>query len=194
MKNFFIIILRTLPLLLGAVGLYYFAENQWSPDNRPSPVSAVSATKGIGQPALDFTLSVYGRPGEKFTLSSLRGQAMILNFWATWCLPCIKEMPELLKVAKRYKSQGLKIVAVSIDKNEKLIERFFKRYPKLNAIKDEFTLVIDPKSETALQYGTARYPETYLIDRKFMIQNKFSGEQPWAAAGYMRYYQKILQK
>lgn len=194
MKTFSTIIFRALPLLLVAVGLYFFAEYQWSPENRPSPASAVNATKSIGQPALDFTLAQYGKPGETFQLSSLKGQAVILNFWATWCLPCIKEMPALLEVAKRYKAEGLKIVAVSIDKNEELIDRFFKRYPNLNAIKEEFVLVIDPKSETALQYGASRYPETYLIDRNFMIQNKFAGEQPWTAPGYSQYYQKILQK
>ncbi len=194
MKAFSTILFRGSLLILLAVGLYFFAEYQWSPDNRPSPTSAVNATKAIGQPALDFTLSHYNKPGEKFQLSSLKGKAVILNFWATWCAPCIKEMPDLLTVAKAYKAQGLKVVAVSIDNDPKLLDRFFKRYPHLKEIQEEFIVVIDPKSEVALQYGASRFPETYLINREFMILNKFAGEQPWTASGYKGYYEKILQK
>lgn len=194
MSSYLSIILRVSAFLLVALGLYFFAEYQWSPNNQPSPASAKNATKGIGQPALDFTLARYPASGGSFQLESLKGQAIIVNFWATWCAPCIKEMPALLEVARRYKDQGLKIVAVSIDKNEALLDRFFKRYPKLKDIQDEFVMVIDPTSEIALQYGASRFPETYLINREFMILHKFAGEQPWTAPGYTQYYNKILQK
>lgn len=194
MKKISPIILRALPLVLLALGLYYFAESQWGSESQVSPAEAIFATKAIGQPALDFTLQSYPYTGEEFHFEKLRGQAVILNFWATWCAPCIKEMPALLEIARKYKDQGLKVVAVSIDNDFELLDRFFKRYPQLKAIQEEFVIVLDPRSETALRYGASRFPETYLINRNFMIENKFAGEQPWTAPGYEAYYQKILQK
>ncbi|MBF0557866.1 MAG: redoxin domain-containing protein [Nitrospirae bacterium] len=134
-------------------------------------VSSVSA-QIPGSPAPDFTLT--DLHGSKVSLSGLRGNVVIMNFWATWCGPCKAEMPSLHNLYTEYKSKGLAVVAISIDATEKPVISFIEQK------KLAFPVLIDKNKEVYFDsYAGMGLPETFIIDRKGIVIEKIMGEQEW---------------
>jgi peroxiredoxin len=102
-----------------------------------------------------------------------KGDVVLLNFWATWCPPCRKEIPSMVKLYKEFSSQGLKILAVSVDRNRDDLESFVKEYQM------PFQVLHDANSVAARQYGVFRFPETFLIDRKGRVRRHLVGAVEW---------------
>jgi peroxiredoxin len=124
----------------------------------------------IGTAAPDFTVKDADR---QVTLSQLRGQVVVLNFWATWCPPCVEETPSLLQMQQRLKDKGVTVLAVSVDADESAYRRFLRDHNvNLLTVRDA-----DQKSNNL--YGTIRFPETYIIDRKGVVRRKFIGAVDW---------------
>lgn len=97
----------------------------------------------------------------------------MLNFWATWCKPCVQEIPSLVEMQRRMKAKGVTVLAVSVDVDEKAYRQFLKDH-EVNLL-----AVRDPSGKTNALYGTFKFPETYVIDRKGVIQRKFLGAVDW---------------
>src|SRR5258707_558083 len=95
--------------------------------------------------------------GRKLTPSDFGGKMLVLNFWATWCAPCVEEVPSLNAFQKRFANAGVKVVAVSIDKNPQKYRAFLDR------IHVSFETARDPNADVSAEYGTFQYPETYII-------------------------------
>ena len=106
-------------------------------------------------------------------LDQFRGQIVVLNFWATWCPPCVEEMPSLVEMQRRMKAKGVTVVAVSIDVDEGAYHQFVKEHG-VNLL-----TVRDPDEKTPKLYGTHGWPETYIIDRKGVVRRKFIGAVDW---------------
>jgi cytochrome c biogenesis protein CcmG/thiol:disulfide interchange protein DsbE len=136
-----------------------------------------------GRPALDFPLTIAGKPEH---LSDLKGKVVVLNFWATWCPPCVEETPALNRLQKYIDSRGGTILGVSIDEDGLAYEKFLKEYSVV------FPTYRDPSKKTAIDYGTTMYPETYVIDRHGKIARKFVGEQQWDSQEMYSYFDAIL--
>jgi peroxiredoxin len=109
----------------------------------------------------------------KITLSQFRGQVVVLNFWATWCPPCVEEMPSLVEMQRRMKAKGVTVVAVSTDVDESAYRQFLKTHG-VNLV-----TVRDPDQKSNALYGTFKFPETYVIDRNGVIRRKFIGAVDW---------------
>ncbi|HLW85673.1 MAG TPA: TlpA disulfide reductase family protein [Candidatus Sulfotelmatobacter sp.] len=124
----------------------------------------------IGSTAPDFTVQDDER---KVTLSQFRGQVLVLNFWATWCPPCIEETPSLVVMQQRMKDKGITVLAVSVDVDENAYRRFLKEHG-VNLL-----TVRDPEQKSAGLYGTFKFPETYVIDRNGVMRRKFIGAVDW---------------
>ncbi len=133
-----------------------------------------------GQVAPDFTLS---DGTTTVHLANYRGQVVLLNFWATWCMPCVEEMPSLL--ALHHEEPNLAIVAVSIDDDPEAYQRFLVRHHV------DFTTVRDPSQSAAKLFRTDMWPETYLIDRNGIIRRKFVGAQEWTSPEIVNYLQSF---
>jgi cytochrome c biogenesis protein CcmG, thiol:disulfide interchange protein DsbE len=125
----------------------------------------------IGSNAPDFTVQDADR---QVTLSQFRGQVVVLNFWATWCPPCVEETPSLVQMQQRMKDKGVVVVAVSIDVDDKAYHRFLEDY-HVNLL-----TVRDPDEKSPMLYGTHGWPETYIIDRGGVLRRKFIGPVDWA--------------
>jgi cytochrome c biogenesis protein CcmG/thiol:disulfide interchange protein DsbE len=124
----------------------------------------------IGAAAPDFTVHDSNRT---VTLSQLKGQVVVLNFWATWCPPCIEEMPSLVQMQERMRSKGVTVLAVSVDADEKSYRQFLREHNvNLLSVRDG-----DQKSNEL--YGTSKFPETFVIDRKGVVRRKFIGAVDW---------------
>ena len=124
----------------------------------------------IGSNAPDFTV----QDGQnKLTLSQFRGQVVVLNFWATWCPPCVEEMPSLVEMQRRMKAKGVTVLAVSVDVDDGAYRQFLKDHG-VNLL-----TVRDPDQKSNRLYGTFKFPETYVIDRNGVMRRKFIGAVDW---------------
>lgn len=141
----------------------------------------------VGRIAPDFTLAA--TDGRTFTLSSLRGKPVVINFWATWCPPCRKEMPELEQLWQRYGS-GEELVLLGLDQAEDVatIEQFRREVANVT-----FPILLDRKTDVAREYGVKALPTTFFIDRDGRIQDvKLGG--PMDMAMVMDGVNKIMGK
>jgi cytochrome c biogenesis protein CcmG, thiol:disulfide interchange protein DsbE len=124
----------------------------------------------IGSAAPDFTVQDSDRT---VALNQFRGQVVVLNFWATWCPPCVEEMPSLVEMQRRMKAKGVTVVAVSIDVDKNAYHQFVKDHG-VNLL-----TVRDPEQKTPNLYGTRGWPETFIIDRNGVMRRKFIGPVDW---------------
>ncbi len=123
-------------------------------------------------PAPEFSLPTLS--GKSVRLSDLRGKVVLLNFWATWCVPCRTEMPAIEELYQRQKDRGLEVVAVNLDKLSTAgVEAFVKE------VAVTFPVVLDPSWSTALAYRVLGLPTTYLIDRAGNVVVREVGERDW---------------
>ncbi|HEX4684342.1 MAG TPA: TlpA disulfide reductase family protein [Gemmatimonadaceae bacterium] len=136
-----------------------------------------------GSDAPDFRAKVLGSNRYR-TLADYKGQVVVLNIWATWCGPCIKEIPSLEKLYQEYGPKGLKLVAVSIDSkpgtpyvSEDSIRRFVDHFGVTFDVLHDSTEVV----ETA--YQATGYPETFIIGREGTIRRKWIGADDWTSQG-----------
>ena len=136
----------------------------------------------IGSAAPDFTVRDSDRA---VTLSQLKGQIVVLNFWATYCAPCVEELPSLVQMQQHMKAKGVTVLAVSIDEDEKSYRRFLRDH--------DVTLlsVRDPDQKSNTLYGTAKIPETYIIDRNGVVRRKFIGAVDWTEPDVIEYLGKL---
>jgi cytochrome c biogenesis protein CcmG/thiol:disulfide interchange protein DsbE len=136
----------------------------------------------IGTAAPDFTVQDADRT---VTLRDLHGKVVVLNFWATWCAPCVEEMPSLVQLQQRFKDKGLSVVGVSIDVDGDAYRKFLKDY------KIDFVTVRDPDQKTSSLYGTFKWPETYIIDRDGIVRRKFIGPVEWSQPEIVDFLSKL---
>jgi len=136
----------------------------------------------IDTAAPDFNVQDTDR---KVTLSELRGKVVVLNFWATWCAPCVEEMPSLVQLQQRFKDKGLTVVGISIDVDNDAYHKFLKDY------KIDFPTVRDPDQRTSNLYGSFKWPETYIIDRNGIVRRKFIGPVEWSQPEIVDFLSKL---
>lgn len=103
------------------------------------------------------------------TLSQFRGQVVYVDFWASWCGPCRKSFPWMSDLQDRYKAQGLKVIAINLDSDRALGEKFLARYPA------RFTVAYNPQGDIAETYGVTGMPTSYLVDREGRIHAEHLG-------------------
>jgi cytochrome c biogenesis protein CcmG/thiol:disulfide interchange protein DsbE len=135
-----------------------------------------------GRPAKDFSFSLDGKPAR---LSDFRGKIVVLNFWATWCPPCVEETPALNKLQVALSPLGGTILGVSLDDDAKTYDDFLKAFTV------GFPTYRDPGKRIAPTYGTTMYPETYIIDPKGRIDRKIIGPQDWTSPTMLDYFKSL---
>ncbi len=138
----------------------------------------VEKSRSVWQ-APDFT--VKDLQGNEVQLSSFRGKLVVLNFWATWCEPCITEWPQVAKLARRLAEDGddgIAVVAVSIDQDAKLITPFLELMTlfesPVNVLWDETTLL-------HTEYGSAKIPDTFFVDEQGRVSAVFVNTREWGS-------------
>lgn len=129
-----------------------------------------SRPRGIGRTAQNFSVQDSER---QISLSQFRGQVVVLNFWASWCAPCISETPSLVNMQRRLHGKGVVVVAISEDEDEAAYRSFIKNYGI------GFVTVRDPSQRVKHLYGTVQLPETYIIDRDGILRRKFPYAVDW---------------
>jgi len=122
-------------------------------------------------------------------LEDYRGKVVLLNFWATWCMPCRAEMPGMETIWQKYKEQDLVIAAVSVDEGSRgRIETFSKLFD-LN-----FPILLDPESEVSDLYKVSNMPTSFLIDRNGKIISRIVGTDDWTSPEAIQLVEKLLSQ
>ncbi len=125
--------------------------------------------------------------GNMHSLKEFRGKVMILDFWATWCMPCRVEIPRLIDIYARYRRKGVEIIGVGIDKKEAIL-----------ALKNEmginYKILVDEKGDVARRYGVRGIPATYILDKKGRITEKHVGFRPGMEKRFEMTVKKLLKE
>ena len=148
-------------------------------------VSIVACDRGdhpgqIGQPAPTFSIT----DGQSsIDLAKLRGHVVVLNFWASWCPPCLEELPSLNAMQRELPQ--INVIGVSMDLDKDAYAGFLKRHPTA------FVTVDDPEQRANALYSSFRPPETYIIDKAGNIRRKFIGPQDWTSPEIIDFLKKL---
>ncbi|HKF04621.1 MAG TPA: TlpA disulfide reductase family protein [Candidatus Sulfotelmatobacter sp.] len=136
----------------------------------------------VGSLANDFTVKDSDRT---VSLNQLRGQVVVLNFWASWCAPCIGELPSMMEMQDRMRNRGVTVLGISIDVDGDAYHRFIQQR-NVN-----FLTVRDPDQKVAGMYGTSVWPESYIIDREGMMRRKVVGPINWNSPDILEFLSKL---
>lgn len=130
----------------------------------------------MGEYGPDFTLPVLqsGSPSQdSIHLFEHRGHVVLVNFWATWCPPCVEETPSLEKLSTDLRSLGVEVIGISVDQDSTALNKFVDEYHI------SFPVARDPNQTMAALYGTFKFPETYILDRDGRVAQKIVGARDW---------------
>jgi cytochrome c biogenesis protein CcmG, thiol:disulfide interchange protein DsbE len=158
-------ILGPVGLIIVAAILYAFA----TPSYRQGEASLA------GRGAQDFQLQIPGAA----RLSDLRGKVVVLNFWASWCPPCLEETQSLNTLQQQITGKGGVVLGISVDEDKAAYQKFLVDNHVI------FPTYDDTSKKSAQDYGTSMFPETYLIDRKGRLARKIVGPQDWQSPQIM---------
>jgi cytochrome c biogenesis protein CcmG/thiol:disulfide interchange protein DsbE len=139
---------------------------------------------GVGDRAPQFSIRTDN--GIAISPAGFGGRLLVLNFWATWCPPCIEEMPSLDQMHKELKDSGVVVLGVSVDEDEGAYKNFVQRAGV------SFLTARDPTAEISSLYGTYRYPETYVINQQGKVVQKIIGATVWTDERMMNYLRSLL--
>ena len=160
------------PLLSLAAGLALIAASLfgfwWLGRSASSEPAAAASTTSQGKSAPDFVLQDMNT--KSVQLRDLRGQVVLINLWATWCPPCIAEMPDLTTVYNAHKSEGFVILGVDDQERKETVMDFLARNPL------PYPILLDADSRVARAYGTDFLPASFLIDRRGVLRVTMPGQ------------------
>ena len=149
-----------------------------------------SKPSSIDTPAPDFSIS---DADHSVRLGQFRGKILVLNFWATWCPPCVDEMPSLVQMQRKMQPQGVTVLAVSVDDDSDDYHKFLRDHNiDVLTVREGGT-----RSDTGVisavsnKYGTFKVPETYIIDRNGVIRRKFIGPVDWNKLEVIEYLSRL---
>ena len=162
-------------------------------------VGAQSVDLPLTEAQLDYPLQATPAKGQSrgntATLRDYaRGKLLILNFWATWCEPCVRELPSMLELRRKLADSRVRMVGVSYDDGWKTLLDFFRRM--VGGMPREIDIAIDPVGEEPgslrLHFGTRKLPETYVIVDGHVLA-RFVNERDWTDPAMVEYFQRLLE-
>jgi thiol-disulfide isomerase/thioredoxin len=166
-------------ILSPLIGLFllFSGVNQPLAEPKLTPLSP-------SQKAIDFNLP--DLEGRIHQLSDYQGQVVLVNFWATWCPPCRKEMPSLMRLDRELKEQGFTILAIDVGEERETIQSFLKQY-SLN-----FPILMDPTTQWAKKWSVRGLPTTFLLDNNANILYQAQGGLEWDSPSIVKVIKTLL--
>jgi peroxiredoxin len=149
-----------------------------------SAIAAVSGASATVSPAPDFTLK--SATGENIKLSELRGQVVMINFWASWCGPCRQEMPLLDALHERYSPMGFTLLGVNVEKDSTKARQLLEDVPV------DFPILFDQKNQVSKAYDVIAMPSTVLVDRDGNIRYVHRGYKPGDENAYQDMIREVI--
>ena len=148
---------------------------------------AATATAGTDSSAApDFTLK--SDSGENIRLSELRGEVVLINFWASWCGPCLQEMPILSEMHDKYQAMGFTVLGVNVEENSSAARKLLQDMPV------SFPVLFDSDSQVSRQYDVAAMPSTVLVDRDGNMRYLHKGYKPGLEDTYVDQVRSLIRE
>ncbi len=178
-------ILLTIIFLVFCGGLYYASKQKWGIEsNVPEGVKVLNEIEKTGVPQFELE----DLTGKKVKLKDYADKVVLINFWASWCEPCVDEFPTLIKLIKHFKGEMV-LLAVSADYTESDMKNFIKAFD----IDDPFIKVMWDKDKTvATSFGTKILPETYVLGHNLKLERKIIGVDQWFSTEALEFFQAII--
>jgi len=149
-------------------------------------LAAPAAHAAAPVPASDFTLPA--RDGGTLRLSDLKGQVVMINFWATWCGPCRQEMPLLQQLQSKYEPLGFTLLGVNVENDSAAAQAWLKGVPV------SFPILFDRKNEVAERFGVQGMPSTVFVDREGKVRYVHRGYKPGDEAKYADMIRSLVKE
>lgn len=160
---------------------YWKSRALYSP--QLSKIQLINKMEQEGVPDFEFNQS-----GRSYKLSDFKGKVIILNFWASWCGPCVEEIPSMIRLIE--KAQGkIVLVAISQDQNENEMKAFLKSFPGIN--RRDIYLGWDQQRTIGEAYSVERLPESFIIGTDFKLKRKIIGTIDWDTEDAMAYLNRL---
>jgi peroxiredoxin len=167
------LIMIVLLVLVGG-GVYIYS-------NLPSSTTVVA-----GDMAPDFQLE--DTKGNRISLSSLRGKVVMVNFWATWCPPCIEEMPSMDRLNKFMAEEDFVMLAINTEKDGRIVmPEFLKKTPY------DFPILYDDQGTVQQQYGVYKFPESFIVGKDGTVVEKIIGPLDWSSPKTVAYLKSLAK-
>ncbi|MCI5139804.1 MAG: TlpA family protein disulfide reductase [Candidatus Electrothrix sp. AR1] len=174
-KVFSLVLLLCFSLILSACGQEEEQQRKMSEEPTPRVITMQPYGPPVaGNPAPDFTL--VDIEGRTWTLSELKGQVVFLNFWATWCPPCISEMPAMQNLYNTLPQDQFKMLAVLYSDEAGNAKEFAKK------LDITLPILVDEGNQVGMNYGLTGVPETFILDKEGIIREKVKGPAEWDSA------------
>ncbi len=174
-------------LVVSGVTIFNSGNKENVKNNKKEKESQIKEGVYEGETPPDFVLK--DLKGEEVSLKRFRGKIVLLNFWATWCPPCRKEIPSMIKLYKRYNDKGLEIIGVNLDRMDKSgVEKFSSEY------NITFPILLDPTGKIATLYGITALPATFILDRNGKIQERVAGGKDWSSEENLKIFETLLNE
>jgi len=146
-----------------------------------------ASSAGLKQsPAPDFSLKSVA--GENLRLSELRGEVVLINFWASWCGPCRQEMPVLSELHDRYKTLGFTVLGVNVEEDSGKARKLLQEMPV------SFPVLLDNESVVSKQYDVVAMPSTVLVDREGNMRYLHKGYKPGLEDVYLQQVRDLVRE
>ena len=169
---------------IGVIVLLFVINNMGSePEQGPYPPNYVPAAQRSSALAPDFTLPTID--GKQLKLSDYKGKVVIIDFWATWCPPCRKGIPDLIELKKKYGSKGLEVIGISLDTDTKAQVAGFAKTQGMN-----YPVVYGNQTVAQLYGGIEAIPTSFVIDKQGKIVASYQGLMP--SSTYESHIKKLL--
>lgn len=172
-------------LIIVALTLLILRVQSPSPENPQPEANKFKPQEGYLAPRF----SLRNLKGNLEGLDDHSGKVIIVNFWATWCVPCVKEMPSFENLYRRYRSQGLTLLAVSLDKGDPTKVQEFADKHKLS-----FPILLDTEGVAEKLYPSFSIPFTYVIDKQGRVVARVDGAKNWESSETFEAVEHLLKQ
>jgi thiol-disulfide isomerase/thioredoxin len=198
MNTKWIVVLGVVGALIAGTGIYYSKKltSSFGQSDIDKTLSSIDKFKKMQEESVfDFEFTELDSSIKNSSkdnaeppkyLSDLKGKLILLNFWASWCQPCIQEFPDMIRLIE--KRPNMKIVAVNRDVNKEDALKFIESFPEA---KGKILFYWDPKGEITSLYGTEVLPESYLIGKDFKALRKIIGIEDWDSPSVLNFIDSL---
>ena len=172
-------------LIIVALVLLILRVQRPSPENPQPKANQFKSQEGYMAPRF----SLRNLKGNMEGVDDYLGKVIVVNFWATWCVPCVKEMPSFESLYRRYRSQGLTLLAVSLDKGDSTkVQEFADKY------KLSFPILLDTEGVAEKLYPSFSIPFTYVIDKQGRVVARVDGAKNWESSETFEAVEHLLKQ
>lgn len=163
--------------LLVILGVFYFVHKALNYSETSIPDSLEAETEAIDQLLLDGLSDFQAQDldNNTFTLSKVSSPIVIINFWASWCAPCLEEFPSFIRLLEKFEGK-VTLVAISVDENDEQTKSFLAN---LSLSHKNLIILKDPQYFLAEKFGTFKIPESYIFTKDRKLLKKISGSIDW---------------